>query len=764
MRLVCSLLPFFLAFFFVVGPARAETLEAPAGGAAFELGEGRVICTAPGGWTIEQAGRKARPPTAASPGTSVDLSVAAAQADCARKSVAIHVVVTAGWPELDPTSVTLALDEGRLRLRGRNLSGVSISWPAAQGLGQSTCHDPKPEGSGAESCTWNVPKTLSSDPTANSLRWWPAGAQVATDAVLFGADGKRAATEGFGIAPARVELTDILPPDTSIDVSSGLGRAVLAHPEAVASVECSVVHCSVESGVLLVSVPPPAVSAIDVKFHLAPRAYYVRRSPPETQPVLHISILRCPMTVVSGLPLRGVDVRVVVRIEGACMRDIGGLNFLSGAQKLDVVDTATTPEAAYALLELGTVRSPEISIAAIRGDPDGPVVALAKVETQVVPVVRTTLEIAGVPPIDFIPNNRRAIVHVPHVAGAELVLLGIPDVYEANVEDGLTTVRGDVNAVGLVALQFGYRVRSLPHPFDEANLAILSDTLQRGVKEANLPAPLGKSAFEREPLVEVLCSEENGLLHTVIPGVVLRLPFSARFGCRVVFHRERLSSEYGTQKLALEIDVEKVEGGARPESHVSETIVLRNGSEPRIAWIKGVASPYDRIVVRLSHVADEAHYLGALDIATGAPGVQWTTIFGTGRVRLYATTAIPTGLYRFGTKSTSGALSLSLGVLSRFTWLDSDGHEGLLGLEAGLMAFGLTGDVSATNESLTQVGAVVGLGVSIPIANAGAPTQASINLHGWFEQRIAGSGGEASSQQAVIFGPSISIGNVGTTF
>ncbi len=188
------------------------------------------------------------------------------------------------------------------------------------------------------------------------------------------------------------------------------------------------------------------------------------------------------------------------------------------------------------------------------------------------------------------------------------------------------------------------------------------------------------------------------------------------------------------------------------------------GGEARVAWIKGVVAPYDRIVVRLSHVADEAHYLGALDIVSGAPAVQWSSVFGAGRVRLYATTAIPTGLYRFGTAETSGVLSLSLGVLSRFTWLDAEGHEGLLGLEAGLMAFGLTGDTSATGQALTQVGAVVGLGLSIPIANAGSPTQASINLHAWFEQRIAGSGSEARSAQAVIFGPSISLGNIGTTF
>jgi hypothetical protein len=225
-----------------------------------------------------------------------------------------------------------------------------------------------------------------------------------------------------------------------------------------------------------------------------------------------------------------------------------------------------------------------------------------------------------------------------------------------------------------------------------------------------------------------------------------------------------MSEEYGTQKLNLEIEVDKLDGTPRPESHVNQTLIVRAGAEARIAWIKGVVQPYDRVLVRLSHVADEAHYIDALDIPTGAPMVQWNMGFGTGRVRLYATTAIPTGLYRFGTPDTSGALTLSLGIITRFTWLDTDGHEGLLGLESGLMAFGLTGDTSTSGQTLTQVGFVLGAGITIPIAGAGSPLQASINLHAWAEQRITGSGEEAASARALIFGPSISLGNVGTTF
>jgi len=656
-------------------------------------------------------------------------------------------------------------DEGRLRGRGRALAGVSVSWLNDQGaLEHDKCREIKVEGP-VEACSWAAPKTISADPSAGALRWWPAGAEIDPAAAFFDAAGKRLGPDVFAIRPARIELTSILPANPSVDVSSGQGSLPLVHSEAIASVDCGAVHCGIDSGGLTVSAPPASVVAFDARFRLLPKVVYVRRGSPEPDPAIRVSILRCPMSVPSGPPLRGIDgARAVVRVEGACRRDVAELGFLVGAQRVDVAQTITASDAAYVVLELGVVRAPELTIAAVRGDGAGTVVAMARVATAALPVVHTTLEIPSLPPLDFIPNNRSAIVHVPHVEGGKLVLLSVPDVYEAHLEGGVTTVRGDLNAVGLVALQFGYRVASLPHPLEVEDLAVLSDSLHRTVKEANLPAPFGVSATSPTPLAEVLCTDEQGVATRIMPGVPLHLPFSARYGCRVILHRERLSPEYGTQKLTLEIEVIKVDGTPRSEAHVTQVILLHAGSEPRIAWIKGVGAPYDRVVVRLSHIADEAHYLGALEIAGAAPVAQWTTVFGTGRLRVYATTAIPTGLYRFGTSETSGVLSLSLGVLSRFTWLDLEGHEGLLGVEAGIMAFGLTGDASATGQSLTQVGAVAGLGLSIPIANAGSPAQASINLHGWFEERIAGSGPESASRHAVIFGPSISLGNVGTTF
>jgi hypothetical protein len=710
-------------------------------------------------------------------GTVVELRIARSTADCVKSTASLTLAATAAWPNVDPSSFTLSIDEGRLKGRGRGLRGTLVSWPTDQGLSADVCRDVTTD-RGTDNCVWGIPKTLPADPGASVLRWWPAGAHISADAVLFSADGKQRPPDAFTIIPSRVEVASILPSKASVDVSSGAGTVALVHPDVVQSVDCRAVHCTIDAGLLVVQAPPASVVSIDVQFHLAAHVYDTRTTPPDNAPVVRVTVLRCPMTVASGPPLRGVDsARAVVRLEGACMHDVASLNFLVGTRRVDVAQTVTVEGASYVVLELNDVRAPDIAIMAVRGEGEGAVVAMARIETRPPPVVRTTLEVPGFPPVDFIPRNRRAIVYAPHVTGAELVLVSVPDVYDAKIEGVVTTVQGDVNAVGLVALQFGYRVPKLPAPLDSVDLAVLSDVLQRNVKEANVPAPFGATALSPHPLAEVVCVDDKGNGERALPGVALRIPFSSRYGCRLILHRERLSSEYGTQKLTLDVEVNKLDLSARAEARVSQTLILRYGADPLVVWLKGVIAPFDRIIVRLSQVADEAHYLGALDIIAGEPAVQWTIVFPAGRIRTYATTVIPTGLYRLalGPSGSSGILAVSLGVLSRLTWLDREGHEGLLGVEAGILALGLAGETSPqTGQTLLQVGAIFGLGLSLPIANPGQPTQAAVNLHVWFEQLLVGINPPQPmagavpiariSDQAVIFGPSISLGNVGTTF
>jgi hypothetical protein len=147
-----------LAAAFFTGVARAETLEAPIGGKPIALGEARVACVAnAGGWRTEPGAHSIRPPlTDAAIGNAIDLRVAPALADCPRATSSVKLVATAGWPAFDPTSITLAIDEGRLEARGNRLHGVLVTWPAEAGRASDACRDLKTEG-GVETCAWGIP-------------------------------------------------------------------------------------------------------------------------------------------------------------------------------------------------------------------------------------------------------------------------------------------------------------------------------------------------------------------------------------------------------------------------------------------------------------------------------------------------------------------------------------------------------------------------------------------------------------------------------
>jgi hypothetical protein len=748
--------------------AHAETLQTAVGSKAIPLGETRVACAAPGsGWLIEPASQlhAVRPPDASDAvGNVVELKVAATLAACATNPVTVKLVATARPPSVDPTSVVLQPDQGKVDVRGHHLTGATLAWRSNTASGVDVCESPKLE-NGFEHCSFNVARGLPADPNGGSLSLLAAGAQVGPDVIDYDADGKLIPPANSVLAPARVVLASIVSADASIDLSTGRGEVELTHPDAVAGVDCGSQRCEIFHNALVVRSLSSNVSSVDVKFRLVPGIFVAKGTSFDAAPAAHLAVVHCPMSVASGPVLRGTDsARMVLRIEGRCADEVPSLRFLIGADTVEVLQSLVDSTGTDVLVRVGSTDAAALTVTAVHSDDPGVSVAVARVETIAPPQSSGSLEIPGHKNLSFLPTNRPAIVHVPVLENhAHLVPLPVPGVYRVQKEGADYTVTGNPDAAGLAALRFGYRNDALPGAFADVDLGVLTSPLQRNIHEANLPAPIGGSALGPNPIVEFVCGTADNPAQRIMPGVTAHLPFESRDNCRLIFHRNRLPVNYGTQKLNLEIDVVDSDGGARGEGHVSETIVMRAGGDPIYAWIQGIKAPFDRVLVRLSHAADEAHYVGGAEIQTGAPEVKWTAILGTGRARLYATTAIPTGLYRFGDAQHSGVLSLNLGIVSRLTWLSSDGHEGFLGFEGGIMAIGLTNDKSNSGNSLTQVGLVAGIGLSVPIANRSTPTQASINLHGWVEEDISHTAGEsAASRRSIIFGPSISIGNVGT--
>ena len=261
----------------------------------------------------------------------------------------------------------------------------------------------------------------------------------------------------------------------------------------------------------------------------------------------------------------------------------------------------------------------------------------------------------------------------------------------------------------------------------------------------------------------------TGSLRLITPGVETSIPFAQRDSCRLIIHRERLRPEEGTQDIAVDVSVTKVDDASRADSHQLERMVIRSGKEPSTFWIHGVKAAFDRLAVRVSHIVDEDHDVGGSDLHVNLPAAQWTVIAGQARLRFYATAAIPTGLFRITTPS--DVLTLNFGALSRLTWLDKQGHEGLVGLEVGALGIGL----AATPGFPRTLAILGGLGVAVPIGNRGEASQASVNLHAWIAYELRDPYPYApdparpaetryASHWSFLFGPSITIGNVGRDF
>jgi hypothetical protein len=544
-------------------------------------------------------------------------------------------------------------------------------------------------------------------------------------------------------------------------VTTGTAKIALLHPDAITTVDCPGATCEIVGGALTVHGVTAVADKLAIKTHLAPHVFLERGTVLDPAPTLSVDVLHCPLSVVSGAPLAGVDdARAILKLEGTCAAAASGYRWVVSGATSNVVRAAKEKDGAYLLLALGRVEG-DVSIQVLNAD--GSVVAAVRTKTRAAPHPHAAIEIKDVGPVEFIPTNRSAVVEVPAIDQGKLVVVPVEGAYVVESSaGGAPTIRGVSKAVGFVFIHYALRAQGVPASMQGDDLATLTDALAMPLREANVPAPIGSSALGKTPIVELVCVGKDGKPFTVAPGETTHVSYDARDSCRFVFHRERVPVEDGAQKLVLEIDVTRVDGTARPEAHVRDEIVLRPGLEQRLAWIKGIGGEFDRVTMRLSHSGDEAHYAGGV-IDAGAPTSQWSLVMGTGVARLYATTAIPTGLYRVSDRDHSGILTLNFGVLSRLTWLDDQGHEGVLGLEAGVMGVGLPRDQSTSGQPLTQIAAVSGVGLSVPIANRSLATETSVNLHAWFEYEVSRAWGQLpGSPYGFIFGPSISIGNIGT--
>jgi len=672
-----------------------------------------------------------------------------------------------GSPVVDPGSVVLFVDQGRLELTGQHLEGVRLRWQAGASAGEDVCWTPKGLGR-AQQCSFGVPRSLDINTSFDVL---PGARPGAGNGAV---DATHPPTPVASLRPARVVLDRILPASAAIDLTNGAGRIALLHPEAIASADCGQARCELSGAWVQVGAVSGSATALTLRLHLAPR-YYVLGRDDAAEPVLvrTVSVVHCQATVISGAPPRHADAtRIIVRMDARCGASARDLQWTMNGDRVRVERTVKESEAGDAAVDVqlavGDIEDAQVTLTASRPEPDGSVIAVAHQETQPALQAHAALELPGLGKIDFVPTNREAVLRTaPPGPRARLIPLPVDGAYRVRLADGKAWVQAEEGAGGFVALHFGYRVEDLPAAFAATDLAVVTEPLQRPIREASVPASLAASLGDAAPLLELRCATGAGKVQRITPGIETSIPFSQRDSCRLVIHRERLKPEAGTQDIAIEVSITKVDDGPRADSHLVERMVIRAGKEPRTYWIRGFKAPFDRLSLRVSHLIDEDHDVGGSDLRVNLPAAQWAVVAGQARLRFYATAAIPTGLYRI--TAPSDVLTLNFGALSRLTWLDREGHEGLIGLEAGALGIGL----AATPGFPRTLALLGGIGLAVPIGNRGETSQASVNLHAWLAYELRDTYVYApdpndkslvrtASHWSFLFGPSITIGNVGT--
>jgi hypothetical protein len=653
-------------------------------------------------------------------------------------------------PEIDATGTTLFIDQGRLELRGGRLRGVRVDWRAGSRAGSDSCLAPA-AAAGKELCALAVPKDL---PPDASFSWSPAAGA--------GAPGVAPAP----LPPARIVVDRLLPATAAVDLSSGIGRLPITHADAVSTVDCAPARCETEDGAVLVRAVSGTATTLTLRFRLAPHHFVARGEAFDAVLSRAIPVVHCGAAIVSGAPLRRAEAtRVVMRVDGRCGTEARELRWTANGQPALVERAERVDAATFVQLAVGELEEPQVTVLATRPDPDGSVVVAARADTREAPQPRAVLELPGFGRVSFIPTNRDADLRTPRVGDhGRLVPLPIEGVYTVAAADRVVRVRGDESAGGFVSLRFGYRFDTLPAPFASTDLAVLTEAVQRPLRETSVPIAIGASLLGDAPLIEMLCADRAGRTRRIAPGAEASIPYGQRDSCRLLIHRERFRSEDGTQDVTVDVAVTKVDDSARADAHVSERMILRASDKPRVFWIHGARAPFDRFTVRVAHVVDEAHDVGGSALFANLAAAQWSIVAGEGHLRFYATAAFPTGLFRI--TAPSDVLTLNFGALGRLTWLDRAGQEGLVGLELGAMGIGL----AATPSFPRTLAVLAGLGIGVPIGNRGDTSQASVNLHAWVAYELRDNyfidqttkTGALASHWSFLFGPSITIGNVGT--
>ncbi len=308
------------------------------------------------------------------------------------------------------------------------------------------------------------------------------------------------------------------------------------------------------------------------------------------------------------------------------------------------------------------------------------------------------------------------------------------------------SVMAEPGVTGSVPLRFAYRPKRLVSFVGGTEtsskffgLATFDTEVFYPVRTINVAISLlgdGDSFFQ------VLCGV-RGKETEIEVGSLARIPYEERDSCRIVFDREKVPVSAGVQRL-------RVQAGG-----FNQILLLGNGRGTlTVAIPVGDKQEYDKLTAVISHDMLSGHYTFQSRQSLGGEA-RYRILLSDSWWRIGATTAMPTGLFRFGAGDSEGSIPLSAGVLTRLNYIQRNGRDFPLGFEAGLFGTNLSGR--------PDFSMILGVGLSIPVLNTNTSLQASFNIHAWLEYAPTRVSGD-DSPVAFLFGPSFSVGRLSTTF
>lgn len=562
------------------------------------------------------------------------------------------------------------------------------------------------------------------------------------------------------VNPKRIIFSRSLIEAAKLDAEHGRHELPFRFPDAIDQVTCDAGECRMTKEGVIVFGIDPAASDINIRYTLKPKFFRRVADKLVNAETVKVKLERCSIKIPAHVPLlAGVENhRYFLQVPHDCFtQDVRDLQVETRPPAQAYIRTEIPHDDPNTrLLEIFFERVPSgtdalsLNLFEHVGSPR----LIGSVQIPVMSNYRPSfirLDIEDIGIIDFIPSNRSARLRLGYPRpewGENFSIEERAGFYTVSKKADGWRLRGEPGVAGNIPLLFAYRPRELLHFLEKPEteeppvLSSLYSEALYPIRTINIPMPLVGGNRHTASFMQVVCGR-NGHERYIEVGELARIDFATRDSCRIIFDCDKIPESAGVQRLRIAVgDLNQIVSLTPSGGLLSLTIPV------------GERNEYDTILVVVSHDLLSGHYTLSARQTIGEEA-RYRILLSDSWLKISGTTALPTGMFRFGASNVQGAVPISIGILARATYLQKNGREFPLGLETGLFGTNLSGQ--------PDLSVVAGIGFSIPVLNTNTVLQASLNIHAWLEYAPTRSGrGEAPF--AFLFGPSITIGQLSTTF